>query len=62
MMWKIQTAQTRKEIHIPLTSRRLFPEEQKGCHKRSKDAGELFYIDQHINHESKTRRKNFAMA
>ena len=45
-----------------LTSRRLFPEEQKGCPKRSRGTGELLYIDQHILNESETRRKNLARA
>ena len=39
---------------------RLFPEEQKGCCKGCIAA--LLYIDQHILNESKTRRKNPAMA
>ncbi len=56
MMWKILTTQIREEIHYSLTSRRLFPDEQKGR------TAELLYIAQHILNESKTRRKNLAMA
>ena len=41
---------------------RIFPEEQKGCRKGSRCTEELFYIDQHIPNESKTRQKNLAMA
>ena len=55
MMWKILTAQVREEIYYSLISRGFFPEEQKG-------AAELLYIDQHILNESKTKRKNVAMA
>ena len=62
MMWKILTAQIREKIYYSLTSRGLFPDEQKGCHKGSRDTAELLYIDQHILNESKTRRKNLAMA
>ena len=62
MMWKILTAQIREEIYFSLTSHGLFPEEQKGCRKGSIRAGEMLYIDQHIFNESKTRRKNVAMA
>ena len=61
MTWKILTAQIRKEIYYSLTSRRLLPEEQKGCHKRSRGTAELLYINQHILNEIKTRRKNLAM-
>ena len=62
MTWKILTAQVREEIYYTLTSRKLFPEEQKGCCKGSRGTAELLYIDQHILNESKTRRKNLAMA
>ncbi len=62
MMWKILTAQTREEIYHSLTNRELFPDEQKGCCKGSRGTAELLYIDQHILDESKTRRKNLAMA
>ena len=62
MMWKILTAQIRKEIYYSLTNPGLFPEEQKGCHKGSRDPAELFYIYQHILNESMTRQKNLAKA
>ena len=61
-MWKILTAQIREEIYHSLTSRGLFPDEQKGCCKGSRGAAELLYIDKHILDESKTRRKNLAIA
>ena len=35
MMWKILTAQIREKIYYLLTSRGLFPDEQKGCCKGS---------------------------
>ena len=62
MMWKILTAQIREEIYYSLTIHGFFPEEQKGCCKGSRGTAELLYIDQHILNESKTRRKNLAMA
>ena len=62
MIWKIKTAQIREKIYYSLTSRGLFPDEQKGCCKGSRGTAELLYIDQHILNESKTRRKNLAMA
>ena len=61
LMWKILTAHIREEIYYSLASRRLFPEEQKGCHKCSRGTAELLYIDQHILNESNTRRKNLAI-
>ena len=62
MMWKILTAQIREEIYYSLTSRKLFPDEQKRCCKGSRGRAELLYIDKHILNESKNRRKNLAMA
>ena len=62
MLRKIFTAQIREEINYSLTSRGLFPKEQKGCHKGSRGTSELLYIDQHILNKSKTRRKNLAMS
>ena len=56
------TAQIREEIYYSLTSRGLFLEEQKGYRRWSKGTGELLYIDQYTLNESKTRRKNLAMA
>ena len=62
IMWKIQTAQIREKIYYSLTSRGLFPDEQKGYREGFRGTAELLYIDQHILNESKTRRKNLAMA
>ena len=62
MMWQILTAQIREKIYYSLISRRLFPNEQKGCRKGSRGTAELLYIDKHILNESKNRRKNIAMA
>ena len=61
-MWKILTAQIREKIYYSLTSRGLLPDEQKGCRNGSRGTAELLFIDQHILNESKTRRKNLAMA
>ena len=62
MTWKILAAQIREEIYYLLTSRRLFPDEQKRCRKGSRDTGELLNIDQHILNKSKTQQKNLAIA
>ena len=62
MMWKILTAQIREKIYYSLTSRGLLHDEQRGCREGSRGTAELLYIDQHLLNESKTRRKNLAMA
>ena len=61
-LWKILTLQMREEINHSQTSRGLFPEEQKECHKGSRGTAELLYMDQHILNESKKRQKDLAMA
>ena len=53
MMWKVLTAQIREKIYYSLISRGIFPEEQKGCRKRTRGKEELLYIDQHILNEIK---------
>ena len=62
MMWKMLSAKIREEIYYLLISHRLFPEEQNGCLKGTRDTGERLYIDQHIPYVSKTRREKLAMA
>ena len=49
-------------IYYSLISRSLFPDEQKGCCKGPRGTAVLLYIDQHILNESRTKRKNLAMA
>ena len=62
IMWKILTAQIRGNIYYSLKSRGLFPDEEKGCRKGPRGTAKLLYIVQRILNESKTRRKNVAMA
>ena len=62
MMRKILTTEIRENIYYSLPSRGVFPEEQKGCRKGFEGTRELLYIDQHILNESKTKRKNLALA
>ena len=61
MMWKILTAQIKEEIYYSVTSRGLYPDEQKGYCKGTRDTAELLYIDQHILNESNARQENLAI-
>ena len=61
MMWKILRTQIWEEICYSLTSRGLFPEGHRGCHKGTSGTEELLYIDQYILNESKTKPKNLDM-
>ena len=59
MMWKTNIGE---EIYYSLTSRRLFPDEQKGCYKVSRGTEVLLYIDQNNLNESRNRKKNLLMS
>ena len=62
MMLKIWTAQIREEICNSLISCGNLHEEQKGCSQRTRGTEELLDIDHPPPNESKTRRKNLAIA
>ena len=62
MTWNIPTTQIREQINYSLISRGIFPDEHKRRCKRTRSTEELLYINQHILNESKTGRKNLAMA
>ena len=62
LMWKILTAQIREQIYYSSINPGIFPDEQKGCHKRTRGTEEVLYKDQYILNKSKTRWKNLAMA
>ena len=55
MTRKILTAHIREEIYYSLISHGQFPEEQKGCHTRTR-IRVLLYIDQHIPKDIKVRK------
>ena len=45
-------------MYYSLTTRGMFPKDQKGCRKGSRGTAELHYLDQLILNKSKTRRKD----
>ena len=45
MKWKILTAQIREKIYISLISRGIFPNEQKGCRKRTRGTEDYIKIN-----------------
>ena len=48
IMLKILAAQIREKIYYSLISCEIFPDEQKGCRKRTRGTKELLHIDQRI--------------
>ena len=61
-MRKILAVQIKEEIYYSLIRLGLFPEEQKGCRKESRDTGVFLYIDHHTLNKNKTRRKYLSIA
>ena len=45
----------------PKLSHVLFPEEEKGCYKETRETGSLQYINQYILKEDKSKRENLTM-
>ena len=43
-MWKILTVQIMEKIYYSLVSPQMYPEEQKGCNKRTRTTSHLLYI------------------
>ena len=58
MMWEILATQIREGIYYSLISRRLLPEQLKGCRKGTRSTGDVLYIDQHILKESNMTEKS----
>ena len=49
------------EIYDYLEKKMLLPEKQKGCRRKSKDTGDLLFIDKMILWEVQMRKKNLAV-
>ena len=62
MTWKILITQIRGEIYYSIVCYRKFPEELKGCRKRTIATNDQVYIDEYIVKEAKTRRKHMAIS
>ena len=57
----LETTNVTDEGRDILRSCGLFPEEQKGCHKQTRETGYLLYMGLQICNESKTKRKDLAI-
>ena len=56
-MWKLLTGILADEIYYYLEKNMLLPEERKGCRRKSKRTGDLFFIDKMILGEVRMRKK-----
>ena len=61
-MWKLLSGVIADRIYRHLDQKKLLPEEQKGCGKRSRETNYLLYIDRVAIREVKSMKKKLAMA
>ena len=61
-MWKIQKTKIKEGIYCSLICHALFHEEQKGYHNRTRETGDLLYIDLLTLKESKVTLKNVTIS
>ena len=61
-MRKLLTGILADEIYDYLEKKMLLPEEEKRCRRRSKETGDLLFIDKMILWEVRVRKKSLAVA
>ena len=61
LMWKLLTGVLAETLYQHLDSNCLFPDEQKGCRKRSRGTKDQLLIDKQILREARIKKKCLAM-
>ena len=62
LTWKWLTWMISEEIYGYLDERNLFPEEKKGCRKKSRGTQDLLFIEKMVLRHSRTNQRILAMA
>ena len=62
LMWKLLTGIISEDMYCFMENENLFPEEQKGCRKRSRGTKDQLLIDKTILKDCKKRKTNLTMA
>ena len=62
LMWKLLTAMVPEDIYCFMENENLFPEEQKGCRRKSRGTKDQLLIDKAVLKDCRKRRTNRAMA
>ena len=62
LMWKLLTGILGDEIYQHLEERNLFPDEQKGCRRRSRGTKDQLMIDKMVLRNCKRRMTNLCVA
>ena len=61
LMWKLLTGVLAETLYQHLDSKCLFPDEQKGCRKRSRGTKDQLLIDKQILREARIKKRCLAM-
>ena len=62
MMYKLLTGTIAEDLYSHIEDQRLFPDEQKGCKKRSRGTKDQLIIDKTVLKHCRNRKTNLAMA
>ena len=62
LMWKLLTGIVSEDIYCFMENENLFPEEQKGCRRKSRGTKDQLLIDKAVLKHCRKRRANLAMA
>ena len=62
LMWKLLTGITSEDLYCFMENKNLFPEEQKGCWRKSRGTKDQLVIDKAVLKNCRKRRTNLAMA
>ena len=62
LMWKLLTGIISEDLYCFMENENLFPEEQKGCRRKSMGTKDQLVIDKAVLKDCRKRRKNLAMA
>ena len=62
LMWKLLTGIVSEDIYCFMENENLFPEEQKGCRRKSRGTKDQLLIDKAVLKDCRKRRANLAMA
>ena len=62
LMWKLLTGNVSEDIYCFMENENLFPEEQKGCRRKSRGTKDQLLIDKAVLKDCRKRRTNLAMA
>ena len=62
LIWKLLSGIASEDIYCFMENQKLFPEQQKGCRRKSRGTKDQLLIDKAVLKDFRKRRTNLAMA